>query len=67
MLILGRKLDEEIVIDDGRIVVTVIDIRGDRVRLGVKASREIPVHRGEIARELEAEGRQHVTRGIRCG
>jgi len=68
MLILGRKLDEEIVIDGGRITVTVVDIRGDRVKLGVTASREIPVHRGEIARQLSAEGRRHVTRGVaRCG
>ena len=67
MLILGRKLDEEIVIDGGRIVLTVVDIRGDQVRLGVTAARDIPVHRSEIARELAAEGREHVTRGVaRC-
>lgn len=47
MLILSRKLNEQIVIR-GNIVVTVIAIRGNHVRLGVEAPREIPVNREEI-------------------
>lgn len=47
MLVLSRKKNESIVIDD-RIVLTVVEIRGDKVRLGIEAPREVPVHRKEI-------------------
>lgn len=47
MLVLSRKINEQIVID-GNITVTVVDIRGDKVRLGIDAPLEVPVHRGEI-------------------
>ena len=48
MLVLSRKKNEQIVINDN-IVVTVVEIRGDKVRLGIDAPREIPVHRKEVA------------------
>ena len=48
MLVLSRKKNEQIVIGEERIVVTVIDIRGDRVRLGIEAAQEVPVHRREV-------------------
>ena len=47
MLVLSRKMNESIVIND-RIVVTVVEIRGDKVRLGIEAPREVPVHRREV-------------------
>ena len=47
MLVLSRKSNESIVIDD-RITVTVVEIRGDKVRLGIVAPKEIPVHRQEV-------------------
>jgi carbon storage regulator len=47
MLVLSRKLNEEIVID-GKIVVKVVEIRGDRVRLGVEAPPATTVHRSEV-------------------
>ena len=47
MLILSRKKNEEIVID-GRIIVKVVEFRGDAVRLGIDAPIEIPVHRREV-------------------
>ena len=47
MLVLSRKRGEEIVIN-GNIVVTVVDIRGDKVRLGTEAPKEVPVHRREV-------------------
>ena len=47
MLVLSRKKNESIVIDD-RIVLTVIEIRGDKVRLGIEAPREVPIHRSEV-------------------
>lgn len=49
MLILARRLGETIVIN-GDIVVTVVDIRGDRIRLGIAAPAEIPVDREEVHR-----------------
>lgn len=47
MLILSRKDSESIVIDD-RIVVTVVEIRRGRVKLGIQAPSDVPVHRTEI-------------------
>ena len=47
MLVLSRKKNESIVINND-ITVVVVDIRGDKVRLGVEAPKEIPVHRREV-------------------
>lgn len=47
MLVLARKLNESIVIGED-IVVTVVQIRGDKVRLGIDAPREVSVHRREV-------------------
>ncbi|MHC4398158.1 MAG: carbon storage regulator CsrA [Planctomycetota bacterium] len=47
MLVLSRKEKEGIVIDDN-IVITVVDIRGGKVRLSIEAPREVPVHRKEV-------------------
>lgn len=47
MLVLSRKKNESIVIDKD-ITVTVVEIRGDKVRLGVVAPKEVPVHRQEV-------------------
>jgi len=47
MLVLSRKMNESIVIGEN-IVVTVIDIRGDRIRLGIEAPRNVSVHRREV-------------------
>lgn len=51
MLVLSRKRNEQIVIAD-RIVVTIVDIRGDKVRLGIEAPAEVPVHRREVYEAL---------------
>ena len=53
MLVLTRKLGESIVIN-GNVVVTVTDVGGGQVRLGVSAPKEIPVHRSEIAEAAAA-------------
>lgn len=47
MLVLGRRKDESIMIGDG-VEVVIVSLRGDKVDLGVKAPKRIPVHRGEI-------------------
>jgi carbon storage regulator len=51
MLVLSRKLGEKIVIDN-EIFVTILDVRGDVVRLGVEAPKRITVHREEIYKEI---------------
>ena len=51
MLVLSRKTDERIVIDE--IVIVVLDVRGDKVRLGIEAPKEIPVHRGEVHDQIK--------------
>jgi carbon storage regulator len=47
MLVLSRKRDERIVIGEN-IVITVVEVRGDKVRLGIEAPSEVPVHRQEV-------------------
>lgn len=57
MLVLSRKRDERIVINEN-IVITVVDIRGDKVRLGIEAPSGVPVHRSEVydaIRKYQAE------------
>lgn len=54
MLVLSRKRDESIVIRDD-IVVTIVEIRGDKVRLGIEAPKEVPVHRREVHDAIQAE------------
>lgn len=54
MLVLARKLNESIMIGDD-IEVVVIDIKGDQVKLGIKAPRKVTVHRKEIYQEIKQE------------
>lgn len=54
MLVLSRQLNEAIMIGDD-IELVVVDIRGDRVRLGINAPKEIPVHRKEIYLAIQEE------------
>ena len=57
MLVLSRQRDESIVIGDN-VVVTIVDIRGDKVRLGIQAPGEIPVHRQEVFEAIQRENRK---------
>jgi carbon storage regulator len=57
MLVLSRHRDESIIIGDD-IVITVVDIRGDKVRLGIAAPIEISVHRQEVYDAIQRENRQ---------
>ncbi len=56
MLVLSRKRDQQIIIGDG-IVITVVEIRGDKVRLGIEAPAEVPVHRKEVYEAIQAANR----------
>ena len=57
MLVLSRHRDESIMIGDD-IVITVVDLRGDKVRLGIDAPKEIPVHRQEVYDAIQRENRK---------
>ncbi len=56
MLVLSRQKDETIMIGDD-VEITVVDIRGDKVRLGIKAPPHIPVHRKEVYEAIKRENR----------
>lgn len=57
MLVLSRHRDESIMIGDD-VVITVVDIRGDKVRLGIAAPQDIPVHRREVYEAIQRENRK---------
>lgn len=54
MLVLSRHRDESIMIGDD-VVITIVDIRGDKVRLGIDAPQHIPVHRQEVYDAIKRE------------
>lgn len=54
MLVLSRKKDESVVVN-GNVVVTVIDIRGDKVRLGFEAPQDVSVHRKEVWEAIQRQ------------
>ena len=54
MLVLSRKRDEVIHIGDD-IEIVVIEVRDDKVRLGIMAPREVPVHRGEVYKRIQKQ------------
>ena len=56
MLVLTRKVSQSIVIGDG-IEVVVLEVRGEQVRLGIKAPKNVSVHRKEIYEQISQEGR----------
>lgn len=55
MLVLSRKTNEQIVIGDS-IVVTIVEVRGDNVRLGITAPKATTVHRAEVYDAIHGEG-----------
>ena len=55
MLILSRKKDESIVINDN-IEITVVDVSRGKVRLGITAPKDVPVHRREVYDAIQKEG-----------
>ena len=57
MLVLSRQRDESIIIGDN-VVITIVDVRGDKVKLGIEAPREISVHRREVYEAIQRENRQ---------
>ena len=56
MLVLSRKTDQDIIINND-IVIKVVEIRGDKVRLGIDAPQQIPVHRREVYDAIQKENK----------
>lgn len=56
MLVLSRKADQSIKIGDN-ITVTIITVRGDKVRLGIDAPKDVPVHRNEVYEMIQKSRR----------
>lgn len=56
MLVLSRRANESIVIG-GEVVVTVLEVRGDQVRLGIDAPRSVTIHREEVHAEIQRANR----------
>ena len=54
MLVLSRQKDESIMIGDD-VEIIIVDVRGDKVRLGITAPRSIPVHRREVYEAIQRE------------
>jgi len=63
MLVLSRHPDEKIHIGDD-IIVTVVEVRGDRVRIGIDAPRDVTVHRQEIFEAIRRESHRESRREI---
>ena len=57
MLVLSRKKNESIVIGEN-ITITVMEIRGDKVRLGIEAPKDVPVHRQEVFEKVLEEKKE---------
>ena len=58
MLVLSRQRDESIIIGDN-ITISIVDIRGDKVRLGIDAPKEVPVHRQEVYDAIQRENQRN--------
>lgn len=59
MLVLSRKINQQICIGPD-IVITIVDVRGDRVRLGIEAPKDVLVNRREVQDRVDANGRAAV-------
>jgi len=62
MLVLSRQKDESIMIGDD-VEITIVDVRGDKVRLGITAPKSIPVHRREVYEAIKREKAEKEAKG----
>ncbi|MBR4719879.1 MAG: carbon storage regulator CsrA [Lachnospiraceae bacterium] len=62
MLALSRKKDESLIIDNN-IEVTILDIRGDQVKIGINAPKEIPIYRKEVYLQIQEANKQAMEAG----
>jgi carbon storage regulator len=62
VLVLTRRLGEEILIDGRRIVLTILEVRSGQVKIGFQAPREVSINRGEVQRRIDLEEAGHAGR-----
>lgn len=60
MLALSRKKGEALIINNN-IEVTVLEVKGDQVKIGIKAPKEIPIYRNEVYEQIQAANREAMT------
>lgn len=63
MLVLSRKKDQGIIIGEN-IELTIIEIQGDQVRIGIKAPKNVPIYREEIFLEIQNENKKAANTGV---
>ena len=63
MLVLSRHKNEAVMVDGGSIRIVVVEIQGDRVRLGIEAPKDVDVHREEVFKAIQNNGRQFKEKG----
>ncbi|HBR28766.1 MAG TPA: carbon storage regulator [Firmicutes bacterium] len=63
MLVLTRKVNESIIIGDD-VKITVVEVKGEQVKLGISAPKRISVHREEVYLEIQKENRKAVEAGV---
>lgn len=63
MLVLSRKCDERIMIGES-IVITIVEIQGDKVRLGIQAPMDVAVHRSEVYEAIQKEVQENLNNSI---
>lgn len=61
MLVLSRKKNESIIIGDN-VEIVIVDIKGEQVKIGVKAPKKVTVHRAEIYEEIQKENKEAVVK-----
>ena len=66
MLVLTRNTGEALCIGDD-ILITVLGVRGNQVRIGIEAPKDIPVNREEIYAKLKANGETRIRKGVKNG
>jgi carbon storage regulator len=60
MLVLSRKPQERLIVNDN-IIITVVEIKGDRVRIGIEAPKDVSIHRSEVYDRIQQEETEHKT------
>ena len=61
MLVLTRSAGERLIINDGEITLSILEIKGGQVRIGIEAPRHIAVHREEIYERIKAEAKENIS------
>ncbi|MCB1176751.1 MAG: carbon storage regulator CsrA [Leptospiraceae bacterium] len=63
MLVLARRMNQSIIIGED-IEVIIVDIKGDQVKIGIKAPRNVSVHRAEVHQEIQDENKKAVIQNV---